>query len=160
METFLDPTKLSIGRDPHRRVLLKIGEEEKVVYRIIRNFPLTAPDKYISLLDEDGKELGIIRQLKELDPPSRKVLEEELEKAYFVPAIKRVLAVRELYGGVTDIAVETDKGYREFELRSKDSIRFVGPSRIMITDVDGNKYEIRNMAALDARSKSLIEWMV
>jgi len=121
---------------------------------------LTGPEKYISLADEEGKELGMIRQLKDLDPSSKKILEEELERAYFVPVIKRILAVRELYGGVTDIAVETDKGYREFELRSKDTIRFVGLSRIMITDVDGNRYEIPNMGALDARSKSLIEWMV
>ena len=160
MQEFLDPTKIRIIRDSHKRVLLKVGEEEKVVYRVMRNFPLTGPEKYISLADEEGKELGMIRQLKDLDPSSKKILEEELERAYFVPVIKRILAVRELYGGVTDIAVETDKGYREFELRSKDTIRFVGLSRIMITDVDGNRYEIRDMGALDARSKSLIEWMV
>lgn len=160
MQDFLDPTKIRIMRDSHKRVLLKIGDEEKVVYRVMRNFPLTGPEKYLSLADEEGKELGMIRQLKDLDPSSKKILEEELERAYFVPVIKRILAVRELYGGVTDIAVETDKGYREFELRSKDTIRFVGLSRIMITDVDGNRYEIPNMGALDARSKSLIEWMV
>jgi len=160
MQDFLDPTKIRIIRDSHRRVLLKVGEEEKVVYRVMRSFPLTGPEKYLSLADEEGKELGMIRQLKDLDPSSRKILEEELERAYFVPIIKRILAVKELYGGVTDIAVETDRGYREFELRSKETIRFVGLSRIMITDVDGNRYEIRDMGAMDARSKSLIEWMV
>jgi len=160
MQDFLDPTKIGIIRDSHKRVLLKVGEEEKVVYRVMRSFPLTGPEKYISLADEEGKELGMIRQLKDLDPSSRKILEEELERAYFVPIIKRILAVKELYGGVTDIAVETDRGYREFELRSKETIRFVGLSRIMITDVDGNRYEIRDMGAMDARSKSLIEWMV
>jgi len=160
MQDFLDPTKIRIIRDSHKRVLLKVGEEEKVVYRVMRSFPLTGPEKYLSLADEEGKELGMIRQLKDLDPSSRKILEEELERAYFVPIIKRILAVKELYGGVTDIAVETDRGYREFELRSKETIRFVGLSRIMITDVDGNRYEIRDMGAMDARSKSLIEWMV
>ncbi len=159
MQEFLDPAQVRIVRDAKRRPVLKSGESEKAIYRALKDFPVTSPDRYISLLDEDGNEIGTVKRLKDLDPSSREVLSEELAKAYFVPRIKKVLVVKELYGGVMEIAVETDRGYREFEIRSRESVRFVGLSRLMITDVDGNKYEVSDIRDLDSRSRSLLSWM-
>ena len=84
---------------------------------------------------------------------------EELEKAYFMPKIKKILRIKELYGGMTWFAVETDRGYREFEIQSKTSMRNLGLSRVIFTDVDGNKYEIPDITHLDARSKSFYNWL-
>ncbi len=156
----LDPGKTKVFRDAKGRATIRIGEEEKVVYRFIRSFPLTGPGKYVSVSDDDGKEIGLIRNLKELDPESRRIVGEELEKAYFMPRITKILAVKELYGGMTDFSVETDRGYREFESHGRSAVRWINASRVVITDVDGNRYEIPDLADLDSRSRSLFGWVV
>ena len=156
----LDPGKIRVFRDPKGRPTIRIGDEEKIVYRFVRSFPLTGASRYISVSDEEGKEMGLIRNLKELDQESWRVIEEELEKAYFMPKITKILAVKELYGGMTDFTVETDRGYKEFESHGRSAVRWVTASRVVVTDVDGNRYEIPDLGALDSRSRSLFGWVV
>ena len=160
IEGMLDSKAIKIYRDEKGRLMLKDGERERQIYRAARSFPLTAPDQFICLFDEDDKEIGIIRDINELDESSRQLLREELEKAYFMPKIKRVLSVKEVYGGVKDFSVETDRGYRDFEIHGLNSIKILGLSRVIITDVHGNRYEIPDLRDLDPRSRSLIEWVI
>jgi len=160
VQGLLDPNRIKVFKDSKGRPMIRVGEEEKMVYRFVRAFPLTSPDEFISVSDEDGKEIGIIRRLRDLDASSRAIVQEELEKAYFMPKIKRILKVKELYGGMTDFSVETDRGYREFECHGRSAVRWVGASRVVITDVDGNKYEIPDLKELDPRSRSLFGWVV
>ncbi len=154
----LNPGSMSLQRDQKGRLVLKVGDEERLVLRVIRSFPLTSPNGFVSLWGEDG-EIGLIPNLEALDSSSRTVIGQELEKAYFMPKIRKILRVKELYGGITEFAVETDKGFREFEIQSKNQIRHVGVSRVLITDVDGNKYEIPDVTRLDSRSRSLYGWV-
>jgi hypothetical protein len=124
----------------------------------VRSFPLTKLNSFISIWDDDN-ELGIVHRLKDLDKTSRMTLREELEKAYFMPKIKKILRIKELYGGMTWFAVETDRGYREFEILNKNSMRHIGLTRVIFNDVDGNKYEITDVTHMDARSRSFINWL-
>lgn len=160
IENLLDPGQIEIRRDGSGKPSIVIGGEEKSVSRFIRSFPLTSPNTYVSVWDEDGNELGVIENVRKLDESSRKVVDEELEKAYFMPRIRKILRVKELYGGITEFSVETDRGYRDFEIHGRSAVRMMGASRVVITDVDGNKYEIRNLKDLDSRSKSLFGWVV
>jgi hypothetical protein len=156
----LEPATIRIRRDDKGRPIHVHDGEEKLVYQVARAFPLSTPEDYVSLLDEDGKELGMIHHMGELDDSSKTIVAEELEKAYFIPRIKKILRLKEVYGGVTDFSVETDRGYRDFEVRGREGIRLMGLSRIIITDVDGNKYEVPDSRGLDSRSRSLLGWMV
>ena len=155
---YLNPEKIMVRRNPQGRIVLTNEGQETQISRIVRSFPLTKSGSFISLWN-DGDEVGIIHHLRDLDKASQSTILEELEKAYFMPKIKKILRIKELYGGMTWFAVDTDRGYREFEIQSKTSMRQMGLTRVIFTDVDGNKYEIPDITHLDARSKSFYNWL-
>lgn len=136
-------------------VLEREGEEPRVV-KPVRALPLTDPDAWIGLMDEKGKPVHMVQSLKELDPDSRAVLLHALEQLYFLPRIVRIDEITEEYG-VLRLAVETDRGPRAFEVRTREHIRFLPDGRILLRDLDGNRYEIRRLADLDPRSRMLAE---
>jgi hypothetical protein len=87
----LDPKKMRIYRDQFNRLKLKIeGDEEYPEVKATMGFPLTNPNHFISLIEmKDGKkdkEVGVIEDVRKLDSKSRKVLKEELKRAYFMPS--------------------------------------------------------------------------
>ena len=51
----------------------------------LRLFPVSGISKYISLIDENGKEVAIIRDINHLMPESKKAIQECLESYYIVP---------------------------------------------------------------------------
>ena len=57
-----------------------------------RLFPVQDADHYITLLDEDGVEHAIIRDMKKLREDSRKVIEASLGDYYLVPHITRIIS--------------------------------------------------------------------
>lgn len=110
--------------------------------RVARAFPLSDPDRFIGLRDGDDKDIGIFETLHGLDSESRAVIDEELDRRYFTPQITKVHSVSEEFGVVT-WDVDTTKGRRRFLVRNlKDSTFTLGASRVMMTDVDSNRYEI------------------
>jgi hypothetical protein len=136
-------------------VLERAGEEPRVV-KPVRALPITDPDVWIGLIDEKGKPLHMVRSLKELDPDSRALLESELERLYFLPKILHLDQITEEYG-VLRLEVVTDRGPRTFEVRSREHIRFLPDGRILLRDLDGNRYEIPRVDRLDAHSRALAE---
>lgn len=159
-----EPYELRI-LDPKQVKLFRTGgvtrltiKNECSYLRIIsaRAFPLSDPDHYIGFLDGAGKDIGLIVDPSLLDPESRQILEEELEKRYFVPVVERVISVKEEFGTVY-WRVETDRGEKEFIVRNlRDNIQELSSTRLLITDVDGNRFEIPDINRLDAKSLGII----
>ena len=150
-----DEIRLSYDEfDDLRLTLTDGGEYTKI--DVIRSFPLTAPQRLIMLADRDGEEIGIIENLAELDKESMRVVEAELAKSYFVPEILRINSLDEDYG-VPRWDVETDRGPRRFQLRSRRDSRLLEAGRVLIQDIDGNRYVVPDYRKLDARSQALIE---
>lgn len=56
-----------------------------MVDRAVPAFPLTKPHALVTLFDEQGEEIGLIRRIRKLDEASRRTLEEEIEQSYFMP---------------------------------------------------------------------------
>jgi hypothetical protein len=95
----------------------------------------------------------MIVDLRELEAESRRLVEEELERRYIVPVILRVLSVRERFGSI-DWTVETDRGARSFTTRNlRENVVQPTPNRYVLTDVDGNRYDVRDVEALDGVSQ-------
>ncbi len=91
-----------------------------------------------------------------LDAESKEALQEELDKAYFMPHIRAILAMDE-YLGIETWKVMTNKGEREFQVRDpRNSVRHLPHDRVLIKDVDGNRYEVRRWRELDRRSIYLL----
>ena len=118
-----------------------------------RLFPVSRIDEYITLLDEDGKEMAVIRNLTDIDSESREVIEYSLNDYYLVPHITRIVSIIEKNGQIHWI-VETDRGYKEFDVRNRNhDVRVYSDGRVRVRDSDDNRYIISDYRALDAHSR-------
>ena len=137
------------------------AEEEKSCDRIFlhRNFPYDTPFEYISVLDRDSKEIGLIRSLDDFDEITKALLSEELACKYYTPGIRTIISVKERYG-FSYWQVMTDASTEELSFTVKDtysSIYRVNYSHLIITDINGNRYDIPDVEALDPMSFRKIE---
>ena len=123
---------------------------------VARAFPLSDPDHYLGFLDGSGKDVGMLHDPAALDPESKKTVDEELEKRYFVPIVEKAISVKEEFGTVY-WTLDTDRGQREVIVRNmRDNLQELSPIRVIITDVDGNRFEFQDITKLDAKSYGLI----
>lgn len=153
----LDPSKVRLTKDRGGWLLLTMeGEPEPVRVRPARNFPLTDPEHYISLLTEDENEVGVIYDPKELEPRSRRLLRGLLERIYFLPVITKINSITEEFG-IMRWDVETSKGPRVFEVSGRHDVRLITQSHVLVRDIDGNRYHIPNIHKLDADSRHMME---
>jgi len=156
---WLDPASVLIERVPNGRqvrIRLPDGEVHEDV-QFARAFPFSDPDHYISIQTREGKEIGMFRTLEGMAPESRRVLQEELERRYFIPIIQKVYSLTEEYGQLR-WDVETDRGRRVFYVRNwRDNVHELSPVRYLIVAVDGSRYEIRDLNALDGRSRAWLD---
>ncbi|MBQ3491959.1 MAG: DUF1854 domain-containing protein [Oscillospiraceae bacterium] len=121
-----------------------------------RLFPFNDKNKYITLLDEDQKEVAIIRDLNTLTPESRAVVETALEGFYFLPKITKVYSLHEKFGLFTFDA-ETDKGRIQFDMGNLHyNIKRLEGNRVLFRDMNDNRYEIADYTKLDKKSMRLI----
>ena len=122
-----------------------------------RAFPFDAPDEFISVLDKDGKEYGIIRHIDDVGEEAAALIRASLERKYYAPEILSIENVKERFG-YSYWDVTTDKGKLSFTLRDTfRSIVKVDERRIFITDIDGNRFNISDIEALDRHSYRRIE---
>ncbi|MBQ8837601.1 MAG: DUF1854 domain-containing protein [Clostridia bacterium] len=117
-----------------------------------RLFPVNDEDNYISLLDADGKEHGIIRSLSSLDKKSRDLLREVLEEYYVVPKITEVIEVYEK-GSINRWTVITDRGQCSFHIKTRyTDIKIYPNGRVLVRDTNDNRYEIPDVSKLNKAS--------
>ena len=80
-----------------------------------RLFPVSGLMKYISLLDEEGNEQMIIRDIEKLMPESKEALLSCLNERYMIPKITRLIKRTEKFE-IWMWTVETDRGEFTFEI--------------------------------------------
>ncbi len=143
--------------DAWGRIVLSVADGRRHVgVEPVRAFPLTVADRWIALVDEKGRELMMIEDLSLLNPDVRNLLERELASREFVPILGKILRIN---GDSTpcEWEAETDRGATTFTLDSIDQVRRLGPSRVLITDARGLRYQIPDPTALDPTSRRLLE---
>ena len=154
---FLDPQRLKISRNQFAELEAELPDGSvHAPVEPIRAFPLTQPNQYITLLDARKNELGVIEDIKLLKQADRAILAEELKKCYFMPKITKIHNVAGQFG-VTEWEAETEMGSVSFDLRSRNDITALDGGRVLIRDIDGNRYEIVNYHRLDPKSVALLE---
>ncbi len=142
--------------ESEQRLWLYVEDEEYEVGRVMSAFPLSASLKRIVFFDSDGEEIGCLKCASQLDPESLKILQEELDKAYFMPSIKSISEITD-HLGLELWRVITNRGERTFEVRSpRKNVRIINPKRLIVKDVDGNRYEIKDWRMLDKKSLALL----
>jgi hypothetical protein len=102
----------------------------------------------------ENREVGVLVDLAELDEESRRLVAEELERRYLVPVIRRVIRIKERFGTV-EWEVDTDRGIYRFTTRNmREKVVQPSPGRYLLTDVDENRYDVRDLSVLDSASQA------
>jgi hypothetical protein len=155
----LDPAGIRARLDEKGSLRLRLPDgSEYPNARVVPAFPITRPERFFYLQDESGRELGLLVDPRRLDRESRDIMMAQADQTYFMPRITRILRVTEETGGVAVWQVETDRGWNRFEtVPRSESVWFLGRSRVLIRDVDGNRYLIEDLDSLDPRSRRWAE---
>ena len=135
-------------------------DEEKRYDRIFlhRIFPHELAFQYISVLNDEKKEIGIIYDIADFDENAQNLLRIEIEKKYYSPTIKEIKSVKERYGFSYWKAVAGDG--RKISFTMQDTFRNIvhtGEDSLLLLDVDGNRYAIASVSNLDRKSYRKIE---
>ena len=141
-------------------LVLTVDGEEKRHDRIFlhRAFPHELAFQYISVLNEDKKEIGIIYDISDFDEIAQNLLRVEIEKKYYSPAIKEIKSVKERYG-FSYWKVLLEDG-RELSFTMQDTFKniiHIGEDSIVLVDVDSNRFTIKSISALSSKSYRKIE---
>ena len=134
-------------------VSLDYGERHYPRVAVHRCFPFSDPSRYISIRepDNDGREIGLILDLKDLSEETQSILEEQMALRYFTPHIWQIRDLKEEYG-YSYWEVGTDKGACRFTVRmGAGSVYPIGPNRYLVNDLDGNRFEIPDLYRLTPR---------
>ena len=137
--------------------LIRDGETSAV--RISRCFPWSARTKYISLRNDDRRELWLIEDPAQLEPDTRRVLEDALVEADFVFEVERIIDIDEEIE-IRCWKVATAQGLRQFQTKRDEWPRVVPGGGVLVRDVAGDLYYVREPDALDEKSRSLLEIFV
>lgn len=123
----------------------------------VRAFPIQSPEDGIALVSLDGHEVGWVDRLDAVPEPAQGLIRQELSTREFVPVIERIVNVSSFSTPCT-WSVATDRGETEFVLRGDEDIRRIGKAgSLLISDVHGIQYLVRDQYALDLHSKKILD---
>jgi len=144
-----DRIDLQFRDDGH--LLLQQGEQQ-VMVTAKSCFPWSQPGQHISLRNDSHEELAYVAKLEDLSEASRKALEQALLAGEFTFEIQKIHSLRSQFD-LRIWEVETEQGPRKFQIKLDDwPYRFADGS-ILVKDLSGDLYSIKNPDALDAESR-------
>lgn len=147
--------KFHIGRDGCLRLLGEPSAQIGKALSVVRCFPWTDPDRFLSLRDKDGKEVAFVADPTELDPDSRRALEQARDESSFVFEIQKVLRVaRDIELRVWE--VETTSGRRSFQTELEMWPEALPDGGSLVRDITGDLYRLPPAATLDLASRKLL----
>ena len=115
-----------------------------------RIFPYTFPDKYVSLLNSDEKEVALIPSLSELGEASREAIELCLKEYYMVPRVTEILTVEDSRA-MLRFKVRTENGVVRFQIQNRHSDIKEKNGVMFMRDSNDNRYRI-DIEKLDEKS--------
>ena len=127
--------------------------------KITRLFPFTDSNKYISIrtAEENSKEIGLIKDLDSMPDEVKNMLLKQLDLTYFTPVIKKIINIKDDYG-YAYFHVITDKGECKFAINMGGSaVAKLTDTRLIITDLDENRFEIKDVTKLTGKEQRKLD---
>jgi len=152
-----DMDRFRIERAPSGRLVLTDAQgrvHEGVTP--VRAFPVSAPDEGFALVSAEGRELTWFERFGDVPEHARALLAEALTAREFMPKILRLRGVSS-FATPSTWDVETDRGDTTLVLGGEEDIRRLGAGKLLIEDIHGIHYLIRDLAALDRHSRKLLD---
>ena len=132
------------------------GEDHRRV-QLSRALPFSAPEQYICVADMEGKEIAVLESLGDFGEEQRALLEAELGIRYFYPIVTKVASIKEKMGSYyLDLAIGEYKKTIAVKDISKN-LKQLGGGRIILTDVDGNRFMIPDVYQIHKKSLQMLE---
>lgn len=151
----LEPSTLELSLDEDGQLwALAPGATPRAVFAR-RAFPLTAPTRYVSLVDEHHFERACFPTLDVLSKRAREVLQEALAESEFLPQVHRIQSITQ-EATLSRWQVETDRGPRQFIVDQDDHVRPLEDGRHLISDSHGMRYLVPKASELDVISRKLL----
>ncbi len=129
---------------------------------VYRTFPVTQPEEYISIreADEKAREIGVIETLSALEKDQEEMLREQLNLRYFTPEITKIFDIKTEYG-YGYFHVMTTYGECRFTIHTGGgSVVSLTDTRIVITDLDGNRFEVPDIMALTTTERKKLDLFI
>jgi hypothetical protein len=121
----------------------------------VRAFPLSAPDRHISLIDGAGRELLSIEDPTQLADDDRRLLFEELQRREFIPVIEAIHAIAPR-SDPSVWHVTTDRGEARFTVTNEDAVRRLHGGGALVVDAHGVRFRVESLDKLDEPSRNLL----
>lgn len=155
-QTFFDKSvKIELTDVFNVKLTLGDGTEYDGV-EIRRLFPISNRDHYISFIDKDEHEIGMIRSYDDLSDESSAAVKAIFNDYYLIPKITKVYECNDKNGPLK-ITADTDHGYTSFTIRNRhNDMKFFDDHKVIIRDADDNRYEIEDIDKLDKKSWLLL----
>ncbi|MDR0267328.1 DUF1854 domain-containing protein [Paenibacillus sp.] len=154
---YLSPGDVVFARTEGHMLNAKIGADEFHGVYIHCSFPHTNKRIYLSVRTVDNEEVGMIRSLDEFPEETQRLLEEQVQLRYFAPEITKVLSVKEEFG-YSYWEAETSSGLCRFTVRvSGGNVKLMNANRLLIVDVDGNRFIIPFLDRLSDKEYKMVE---
>ena len=159
---FLTGENARFARTEGGFVSLKTPDKKYDRVGIYLTFPLTNPEEFISIreADEKAKEIGMIEKLSQLEKDQQEMIREQVRLRYFMPVITKVLDVKDEYG-YAYWHVMTNFGVCRFTTQmSGDAVISLSESRLLVTDIDHNRYEIPDFYKLSVGERKKLDLFI
>ncbi len=124
----------------------------EVAVQVRRCFPWSQPLAWLSLRDDDGKELTLIESLEMLNEVAKRELLRALDEASFVFLVEEILSVEEEFE-LRQWRIRTRQGERLLQTRMNAWPRELADGSLLIQDVANDLYVIPAIAKLDRESQ-------
>jgi hypothetical protein len=146
-----EEVELRLERRADGQLWAVLGLEATPVW-VHRCFPWTAPGRFVSLRDKEEEEVALVRDLSELEPESRRALQSALLEAGFVLEVERVESIEDEIE-IRTFRVRTRQGSRRFQTLRDEWPRPMPGGGILLRDVAGDLYLVRDPQSLDRASR-------
>jgi len=157
MMNILIPKRIEFAKTAKgRTTMLMDGRQVAESIFCVRLFPLTDPERYISVSYKQGKEdveVGILRNLADLPGDQRELVLTDLDRMYFLPEILDIEQIKMAHG-MDEWFVVTDRGPKEFFVNNrKDNMTVTEENMLIVTDIEKCRYRIDDHTKLSGRAR-------
>ena len=142
---------------------LKYNDEDYKHITLKRALPIGMPMEYISVANSENKEIGILKSIDDLSEEQYTIVLNELNSRYYCPQILEIKSVKDKLGYVYMELIINAPGSDVTHTKNcavKDvnkNIRMLTNNSLIIYDVDGNRYMIKDLTALGKNNIKKLE---
>lgn len=160
--TILDCKKLKFAKEKSGYLTLDFGGEIYHKVNPTRLQPFYSKTTYISLSyeneEKEFREIGVIKDMRELPEEQFALLDDYLEYKYYMPEITKIYSIKDNMRGSIFVKADTTSGEKTICIRDwYQNFRIIGYSYLYVNDADGNKYFCPDTEKLDKKSRIILE---